>query len=69
MKPITLSEIKEKGVDPFLVKTIESSNDHNYYLDELMDGQFLISYGEFPKAIYSTLSEAKKAYELFIPKS
>jgi len=66
MKAITLSELKGKGPDAFIAKTIECSNDHDYYLDELLDGQYLISYAEFPKSIHKELSDARVAYELLV---
>ena len=57
-KLITLSEIKRKGTDPFLIKTIKSHG--NVYLNKLVTGQYLVSFGEFPKTIHTIFSDLEE---------
>lgn len=63
---ITLSVIKRKGIDPFLIKTIKSEGD--VYLDELITGQYLVSFANFPKTIHTELPDAIHSFEVICKK-
>ena len=58
---IKLSEIKRKGIDPFLVKTVKAEG--NVYLDELFSGQYLVSHGEIPITIHTSEIDAIHWFE------
>mgnify|MGYP007078653782 CR=1 FL=1 len=69
MKMHTLEDIHrmdEYEFENILVRTVESNARHDYYLDEIDTGQFVISYGEMPQMVFDSLDDAMEYYSRMI---
>jgi hypothetical protein len=65
MTKVTLKQLRNMSESDFSAQiktTIKSHFQHDYYLDELITGQFMVSYGEHPLGIFDTLEEGHEAY-------
>ena len=71
MKNLTLTQIKamdHKNRSNCIKETIKCSNNHDVYLDKLITGQYLVSYGETPKTIHTSLIDADHWYNITVNK-